>query len=632
MNMSINIARLEDYPVVAADVETTGKYWYKDRMFGIALAAWDGERIQSAYWDVREKPQIMDMLREKLPHVRKLVNHHVKFDCHFLMNEKIKVPLDRIECTMVRAGLINEHEISGANGGYGLDALCKKYIGEGKVDIWPELASLFGGAPTRAVQIRNLHRAPSALAAKYAAPDPALALKLWLWQEEEMKRQDLAKIWGLERALTPILVQIERQGIRVDVERTEAAVAAVNKQVETAQRDLDALAGKPVNANSAPQMRALFGCSSTDLGNGRKQWATDAGVQLEQTDGGNPSLDKDALIRLSELGDDRAKHIATIRRMTKGRSFLTDHILGHEVKGYVYPNYNQTKTEHGLGTGTGRFSIDDPAMQQIPMHDIDVAEIVRPCFVPRPKEKWGCADWKQFEFRWFAHYTKDPGILAKFEADANADFHQITADITGITRDRKFAGDTANAKQINLGLVFGMGEGEMAYNMGMPFDLRIEYNRDGTIKREWKIAGPEAKAIFAKYHDAIPGVKKLLQEASSIARARGHVLTAMGRRIRFPGGKFLHKAAGLVFQGSSADCMKLKMVELWPICQKLGVMMQLTVHDELDFSAHDELVPESSRVIKEALQTFDGKKCPVWCRVPILTDLNWGINWWEACK
>jgi DNA polymerase I len=626
----INLERLRDYPVVAVDVETTGKYWYRDKMFGVALAVQAGGKIESQYWDIREKPRIMDALKAELPKCQKIVNHGIKFDAHMLRNEGIILPGDKIECTMVRAGLINEHEIHGTHG-YNLDSLCKKYIGKGKVDIWPELAQLFGGAPTRAVQIKNLHRAPSTLAAKYAAPDPALALELWLWQEEEIKRQDLAKVWGLERALTPILIEIERQGIRVDEDRAKKSMDEIQIKVDKAQEELNRFAGKPVNANSPVQMRALFGVFEKKLEDGRRTWWTTAveggkSFQLEATDGGdNGSVDKDALIAMAEF-DPRAQRANAIRKLTKGKSFLKDHILGHVHKGRVFPNYNQTKDESGRGVVTGRFSIDDPAMQQIPMHDRDVAEIVRPCFLPENKGKWACADWKQFEFRWFAHYVQDPAILKMYADNPDADFHQTTADLTGITRDRKYAGDTANAKQINLGLVFGMGEGEMAYNMGMEYEIKIDKNG-----RVWKEAGPKAKEIFAKYHNAIPGVRRLLQQASSIARARGHVKTIMDRHLRFPGGKFVHKAGGLVFQGTSADCMKWKMIELWPICKKEGWTYLLTVHDE-----HDLSIPERSKgaeqKLREVLETFDGKRCPIQCRVPIRSDINFGVNWWEACK
>lgn len=612
---------LRSMQVVSVDTETTGLHWYSDHIFGVAVAGYDGEQIVAGYTDIREHPRYLEHLARVLPHVKRLVNHNVKYDAHFLRRAKVPVPLDRLECTQVRAALINEHD------DLDLDSVCRKYIGEGKPEgIYDELAKLFGGEPTRRAQMKNLHRAPERLAAKYAAPDPVLAIRLWLWQEGEIERQGLHKVWDLERRLLPVLIKLESRGVRVDEQLAAASQHKVDTAIMQAQDALNKLAGKPVNANSGPQMRALFNVRKEEQGD-RVVWRTDSGFQLEHTDGGEASIAKKSLAIMRELGDERAKHVLTIRRMVKCKSFLKDHILGHAWGGRVYPNYNQTRGENELGTGTGRFSVDDPALQQIPMHDVDVAQIVRPCFLPEPGHLWACADWKQFEFRWFAHYVKDPNILQRYKDDPNTDYHQVTADITGITRDRKFAGDTANAKQINLGLVFGMGEGEMAYNMGMEYSIRRDRNG-----REWKVAGDKAKEIFNKYHSAIPGVRALLDQAASIARSRGYIKTIMERHIRFPGGQAAYKAGGLTFQGTSADCIKYKMVEMDPICEREGFNMNLSVHDELDFSMPKKEAKRHAAIVKDVLQTFDGVRCPILCRVPILSSVSLGINWWEACK
>lgn len=624
----INLERLREYPIVCPDTETTGLHWYRDRMFGLALAAWDGERIVSHYWDVREKPRIIEAVNAELRHCKRVVNHNMKFDSHFLREAGIEVPLDRIECTSVRAALINEHEGQHGYNGFDLGALGKKYIGRDKVDIYAELAALFGGQPTRQAQMKNLHRAPAALAAKYATPDPEIALALWMWQEEEIKRQGLEKVWNLERQLTPILIQIEQQGVRVDEDLAHRKMIDIDGHVSKAQRELNRLAGKDVNVNSSPQMRALFGCKKIDADNGRGyNWVTDAGFVLEVTETGQPSVGKDALIAMGARGDERAGKILTIRKMLKAKSFLKDHIIGHAVDGRVYPNYNQTRGDNELGTGTGRFSIDDPALQQIPARDKDIASIVRACFIPEDGHEWVCGDWEQFEFRWFAHYTQDPNILRMYAENPNADYHQVVSDLTGLPRSPRYAGD-ANAKQINLGMVFGMGQGKLAYEMGLPYTTRW----DERTQTEWYNAGPEAMGVFDKYHSAIPGVKKLLSQASSIARSRGYVKTIMGRHIRFPGGKFTHKAGGLVFQGTSADCMKQKMIELWPVAKEEGFQMLLSVHDELDFSMPKKHRVRQAELVKKRLETFDGVGCPIACRVPIRSSVAAGPNWYEASK
>lgn len=620
---AINLARLSEYPIVCPDVETTGLYWYRgDSVFGIAVAAWDGRRIVSGYWDIREKPQIVTALAEQLPNCRRVINHNMKFDAHFLGKCGIGVPLDRIECTMTRAALIDEHRKS-----YSLDSLGKDLLGRGKIDIYEELAAMFGGKADRSTQMKNLHRAPASLAGKYAAVDPELAILLWQWQEEEIKHQGLEKVWDLERRLTPVLIDIEEQGVRVDEERAERSLADLTKQVGAAQGALNKLAGKAVNANSAPQMRGLFGAKKEAAQNPKGyRWVTETGYPLEMTEGGEASIGKDALMALAGRGDERAKLVLSVRKGVKAQSFLKDHIIGHAVDGRVYPNYNQTKSDNDLGTGTGRFSIDDPALQQIPARDKEIASIVRACFIPEDGHGWGCADWEQFEFRWFAHYTNDANILKVYQDDPSADYHKIVADITGLPRSPRYAGD-ANAKQINLGMVFGMGQGKLAAEIGLPYTVR--YDERG---REWLNAGDEAQAVFSLYHGKIPGVKKLLEQASSIARSRGYVKTVMGRHIRFPGGRFTHKAGGLVFQGSSADCMKQKMVEIHPIAKREGFQMLLSVHDELDFSMPEKQSKQQAAMVKEVLETFDGERCPIHCRVPIKSSMALGPNWWEASK
>lgn len=618
---TINLDRLDQYPLVSIDVETTGLYWYKDQIFGIAVAAWvEGLGIVSGYYDIRDKPQVITTLREAVPKVKWLVNHNLKFDANFLANLGIHVPLDRIECTSVRAALINEHEHS-----FGLDELAKKYLSAAKVDIYPELAAMFGGKPTREAQIKNLHRAPASLAGRYAVEDPVLAIRLWQWQEEEIARQGLGRVVCLERDVLAILIQMERHGVRVDEQRAHDSMVLVGDKVKVAHADLCQLAGKPVNANSPKQMQAMLGVNKVITPDGH-EWRTDTGVLLPMTDAGGPSIGKDTLMVLAGQGDKRAEQVLTLRKMIKANSFLKDHILGHAVDGRVYPNYNQTRGDNDLGTGTGRFSINDPALQQIPARDGDIAEIVRSCFLPEPGHLWCCGDWAQFEFRWFAHYTKDPNILEAYRNDPDTDYHQIVSDITGIPRKPRFAGD-ANSKQINLGMVFGMGKGKMAYEMGLDFTVRR--GEDG---REWFNAGPKAEEIFNTYHSSIPGVSQLLSKASSIAKSRGYVETIMGRHLRFPGGKYTHKAGGLVFQGTSADCMKQKMVELWPICKNEGIEMLLTVHDELDFSMPMGEAPRQMARVKEVLETFDGERCPIKCRVPIKSSVELGANWYEASK
>lgn len=624
---TLNLGRLNEYDVVCIDTETTGLNWRKDRIFGVAISALDTreQTISTAYYDIRDTPRVVEVLRRSAPSIKRFVNHNAKFDAHFLRETSdIILPFGRVECTCVRAALIDEHLPS-----YSLDSVAKKYTGIGKDEfIYVDLANMFGGKPTKEAQIKNLQRAPAELAGRYATQDTEAALMLWLAQEVEIEKQDLHRVWGMERELTSVLIGIEKGGVRVDEEFARLQLSKIGPANEAVINDLlTKYGGVGIDKkvfNSPKQKRQMFGVEKRD----GKWWVGD--VMLVESDAGNPTLDADALRILAETHkDERAILVMRAQKLDKARQFLENHVLGHMENGRVYPNYNQTKSERGSGTGTGRFSIEDPALQQIPKRDKEMAAIVRPCFVPDSGDQWACADWEQFEFRWFAHYVNDGDLNKTYSDNPDADFHKTTADLTGLPRNPRFAGD-ANAKQINLGLVFGMGMGKLAAEMGLPYTIE-EMNIGGEKKEVFK-AGPQAEMVFKQYHDSIPGVRKLLQQAASIAKSRGYVQTIHGRHIRFPGGKFTHKAGGLVFQGTSADSCKMKMIELYHNGHKQGKFrLLLSVHDEFDVSVRPGDT-DTINDIKRRLENFDGVECPIHCRIPIKSDINVGPNWYEASK
>jgi DNA polymerase I-like protein with 3'-5' exonuclease and polymerase domains len=143
-------------------------------------------------------------------------------------------------------------------------------------------------------------------------------------------------------------------------------------------------------------------------------------------------------------------------------------------------------------------------------------------------------------------------------------------------------------------------------------------------------AGPEAMALFEKYHAANPGMRNTAQKASNIAKERGSVHSVMGRRLRFPGGQFVHKASGLIYQATSADCMKQKLIELHEYLTAEGCgRLLLTVHDEVGISLDNDSLDKAKEVAR-IYTTFDGVECPIHLRVPITCDWGIGEDWYEA--
>lgn len=609
-----------EFPYVAVDVETFGLNWWQpdQGIYGVAISYPDGTDV---YFDIRRQPEGLAWLRKQRP--KKVVNHNMKFDLHMLWSVGVKWDPSVCECTMVRASLIDEHLKS-----YSLDNLAKKYLKASKVDdIYEKLAEKFGGPVNRKTQIKNLHRADPQLVAKYAKTDTRLAMRLWEWQEDEIKRQGLRSIVDFEQRLFPAVFDMERRGVRVDVAKAVESSGKLTVEIERTRKQLNEEAGFNCNPNPSGDIHKLFKPTQRKDG----VWVACDGTELPSTPAGKASINTEALRNMKHPA---AAMIVKIRKWLRCRdTFLKGHVLGHQYEGILHPNINQVKGDMG-GTGTGRFSYTQPALQQIPARDKDIAAIMRPIFIPDEGALWGCWDYEQFEFRMFSHYVDDPGIIKMYRDNPKVDYHQMVADLTGLPRNAPVSGGP-NAKQLNLSMIYDMGEASIARTLDLPLDdeLHTFTGKDGKQVSYYK-AGPEAKRIIEQYHAAIPGVRALYDKVKSVGKMRGYVRSIAGRHMRYPNGYGLNKAKAILCQGSSADCMKQKIVEIYDYFQseEPECRMYLSVHDEINLGIpkHHPRLLKVIRDVRNILETFDGKRCPIALKVPIKTDFGIGYNWAEA--
>lgn len=607
----------------ALDTEDTGLQFWNDELFGFSIAC----DLGKWYFDIRREPNALLWLQDLCNSTKEIAFHNSKFDMHMLREAGVIIDPTKAHCTVIGAALIDEHLRE-----YSLDYVGKKYVKQGKTEgIYQALANIFGGKPTKDAQIGNLPNAPFDLAARYATDDAEITWKLRNYQRPVIGEQSLTRVYEIERKLTPVLMRMELGGVRVDEGAAHHAVRELERTIKVDQRALNKICGFDVNVNSNPQMHRIFQPKLEG-----KRWFALDGTPLETTDGGRASLNKAALEAITHPA---ANMINGLRELIKTKdTFLLGHVLGHKDKNnYVHANFNQTKSDGGLGTGTGRLSCNDPALQQIHKRNAKIAAIVRAVFLPDEGQDWDCHDWSQMDFRIFSHYVKDPRVLKMYADDPKADYHGMVATMTGLPR-KQTPGVKGNAKQINLGLVFGMGSGKLAKEMGLPFEYKmVHFEDDGydeqgnPIEREIMTAGEDAMEVFDKYHHNLPRTKPFLNKAASIARTRGHVLTTLKRRIRFPF-KSYYKAGGLIFQGTAADCLKIKMIEVDEALQGTGGRLMLNVHDELDSS-----LPKGSdgkklsAIITERMEAF-GPGDEIELCVPIRTSVGVGQNWWEASK
>ena len=197
------------------------------------------------------------------------------------------------------------------------------------------------------------------------------------------------------------------------------------------------------------------------------------------------------------------KLIADAREINKAHTTFIDSITKHAVNGRIHADINQIRSDQG-GTVTGRFSMSNPNLQQIPARHPELGPLIRSIFIPEEKHTWGSFDYSQQEPRILVHYAKLQNLEGVDEiVDAynagDADFHQVVADMAGIERKQ--------AKTINLGLMYGMGKNKLMAELGLMKD--------------------SAEKLIKQYHTKAPFVKQLMDNVSRKANDSGKIRTLL---------------------------------------------------------------------------------------------------------
>jgi len=557
------------HDVIVIDTETTGLNYMTDYPFGCSVVSLS--RPIKLYVTM---PEHNEWLRASMFHSKRIIMQNAKFDLHMLLQAGV-IQTDelyklKIYDTFIAEALIDEHLKS-----YKLDSLAKKYDVPGKLFNIKDLIK----------EGKTLLDLTTEDIAKYAIQDAVATAEIF-------KRQNLnglKNITQLEFKVIKTLVELERTGIRIDIQNIEKIKVNQKIYVDQLQSKLEKMIGFELNVSSNKQMQ--------------EAWKR---LKLPE----RTSFTKDFLkIHPHPF----CKVVLNLRSARKLYETFMVSVPEKNINGRIYTNFNQMRGDD-YGTKTGRLSSSGPNMQQIPnpkrADDSDkrkACKIIRSLFIPdNERHNWISADWEQFEFRIFAHFADDEEIKYRYQQNPKLDYHQVVSDLTGVSRWK--------AKQINLGLIFGMGNTALAKELNLP-----------TIQTPvGERAGAEAMVLFNQYHRNLPSSKALLKRASGVARNRGYIKSLLGRYIRFPDRSKVYKAGGLLFQSSAADLMKKKLVELNREAKNYGAKMNLTVHDEFNFSCPKETTNDFKRKIKIIMENIPE------LTIPILADVGSGKNWHKA--
>lgn len=489
---------------------------------------------------------------------------------------------------------------------YNLESLGIQYVKEGKFKN--VLTEVYGKD-----YIKHMDMVDPGHAAAYAEGDTTLPWRILDLQLKALENQGLLKLYDMESRLTPLLVQMRQHGVRIDTEKAETALDWMKSEGKKSAAELTRETGLHVDVWSGDSVAKAF--DSLD-------------IPYLKTKAGNASFRKDWLAaHPSKI----AQLIVQQREYDKiGGTFINNYLLEGHVNGRIHCNFNQLRSDQ-YGTVSGRFSSSNPNLQNIPVRHPVMGPLLRSMFIPEEGTQWGSADWSQIEYRFLVHYAHiSPGIDATsavrmYREDNTTDFHNLAAEITGVPRKQ--------AKNVNFGVVYGMGVKTMAKTLNCTLD--------------------EANAMLEIFHGNMPFMKALYDMATTRATRAGFIRTILGRRRRFEKWEYknqlydtrelaqeayvaspcrwkprraqTHKALNSLLQGSAADLMKQAMVEMYEGGVFDILVPHITVHDEMNVS-----VPKTAIGAEAFAEMGNIMETTMKLEVPIYADSALGANWSEA--
>ena len=537
-----------------------------------------------------DRKKVLEWFQDLLNSPSTKIFHNAMYDVCWIRALGLQIK-GRIVDTMIAAAVTDENRFR-----YDLNSLSWKYNGYGKSEAGlSEAAAQWGIDPKS-----EMYKLPSLNVGAYAERDAEATFGLWQEMKKEITSQDTQSVFDLETDLFPCLVDMRFKGVRVDVEGAQKLKKTLIKEEQ------DILTAIEKETNVRPQIWAARSIA---------QVFENLKIPFERTEKTDaPSFTKNFL---QEHEHPVVNLIAKAREVNKAHTTFIDSILRYEHKGRIHAEINQLRNAGG-GTVTGRFSYQNPNLQQIPARNKDLGPKIRSLFLPEENHTWGCFDYSQQEPRLVVHYAalyKLPSVYDVVDAyndDSNSDFHQTVADMAEIPRTQ--------AKTINLGLFYGMGKAKLQAELG--------------------VSKEKANELFNTYHGKVPFVKQLMEKASNRAQERGQIRTLLGRLCRFhlwepnsfgmhkamlhedalqehgPGIKraYTYKALNKLIQGSAADMTKKAMLDLY----NEGIIPHIQIHDELDISIENEA---------QAKKIIEIMENAVKLEVPNKVDYEFGKNW-----
>lgn len=488
----------------------------------------------------------------------------------------------------------------------------------------------------------DMWQLPARFVGVYAEGDADKPLKLLRQQERQLEEQNLWGVYDLESKLLPILTRIRRKGVRIDLKKLEQIELWAHRQERDALERVHLATGHRICVGDVWKGASLVPA------------LTKIGIKLAKTPTGQDKVDKDLL---GSIDHPVAKDLNRARKVNKLRTTFAASIRDHIVGDRIHCTFNQLRRQKEgdeggddggdeSGARYGRMSSEHPNLQQQPSRD-EFAAPWRSIYLPEEGKLWASCDYSQQEPRMAVHYATLSRELIGYPAwlkaihardcyrnDPNTDNHQMMANMVcgGIANSKQ----RKEAKEIYLGLSYGMGGAKMCRKLGLPTRM-VVYGRGGVVvpadsdagrelmaqgARRMEAAGVEGQALLDKFDAEVPFIKRLAKACEARAKKVGYVVTISGRRCRFPVDEhgnydWTFKALNRLIQGGSACQTKIAMVAL----DEAGVDVIIQVHDEIAANVKNA---------EEAEAAADIMRTCVKLELPSKVDVELGRSWGES--
>lgn len=574
---------LDSHDELAFDTETTGlSPFLGDELFSIIFSnGAEGWYFNFQDYNTEElwqhKPEhvlpraVIPKLQPLFSSFHRLFIHNAKFDSHIIEKEGIRIDAD-VWCTQTMARVLYNDHLK-----YSL-AACAERIGEKKDDAVEEYITKYKlwewvEIPGKKKREKNkfYDRVPFAIMQPYGLQDAHVGFRLGQAQKEELKqtalteakgRPSLSEVVEFEKDITKVCTRIEHTGLAIDRRYINEGIdhesLALNKAIDTFQ-DVTGMEWKDSNKVLAQAFANL-------------------GFNYPTTKKGNPSFTDEVL---ENFKNPVAEAVRTIRFHDKRlNTYFRSYLYWADPYDVIHADLRQASTV------TGRFSCANPNLQNVPKEDTSDFKI-RSSFVPRSGFYFSAIDYRQMEFRLMLDYAGQMDLIGAI-LDGH-DPHQTTADLVGI--------DRRAAKTLNFGLLYGMGVGKLADQLGVDKETASEFK--------------------AKYFAGLPKVKKFLRNSGKIAEKRGFVFDWSGRRFYYPKKELSYKAANSIIQGGCSSVVKKAMVAVQRFIEReqLKSRINMQIHDELLYEIHFSETGVEEKFAEIMGGVYKAKHIPLTCSI-----------------